>query len=542
MNFDQFLEKISVNSQYAVFTNANAWYIDTLVRNLLKSASIYEPDLKLGVFCTDDEGYAKARLLNFPYIARADFPDLDVSTLTGGTDSMTDAYTRLSFVKVKLCAKILERGITPLYLDPDMAFKKSGTIDNLLHYISCNNDFVCAGQPYYMNSNILIARPSDEMKELFAVTAADIENVVRTPYLHGDEDYFRPKLVCAHFPWRTLPINEYPAGCDAQKYLSTARMIHANCVNGLENKIKLLKECNAWFGSLLSPEFSPIALVRYPHFVEGGLFEDYFCLKSKLESVNSKQLKRKYINATWTNLYCNSFFKHATYDSAKLQHELDALPRDGKYFTVVQFDEGVKHHTLPPDTLVFGCSEGDEPIPLVYESKVMDDFARKRKNWDEKPILASFVGSLTHPVRAQLEAYIKELCLESTDSGRDYYFNICADQYELFLSITRNSKFCLAPRGFGRSSFRFYEALKLGSVPVYIWDDIEWLPFKDKINYSRLCISLRVDSLSQLDEILRAVTREQYDDMRAYYEEIKHLFTFSGMYDEILAKVFKQPK
>jgi hypothetical protein len=29
----------------------------------------------------------------------------------------------------------------------------------------------------------------------------------------------------------------------------------------------------------------------------------------------------------------------------------------------------------------------------------------------------------------------------------------------------------LAPRGSGRTSFRLYEALQLGLIPVYIWDE-----------------------------------------------------------------------
>ena len=34
-----------------------------------------------------------------------------------------------------------------------------------------------------------------------------------------------------------------------------------------------------------------------------------------------------------------------------------------------------------------------------------------------------------------------------------------------------DSKFALAPRGFGRSSFRFFEIFKLGTIPIYVWND-----------------------------------------------------------------------
>ena len=42
--------------------------------------------------------------------------------------------------------------------------------------------------------------------------------------------------------------------------------------------------------------------------------------------------------------------------------------------------------------------------------------------------------------------------------------------------IVKSTRFNLAPRGYGRSSFRQGELIQMGVVPVYIWDDFEWLP------------------------------------------------------------------
>lgn len=36
----------------------------------------------------------------------------------------------------------------------------------------------------------------------------------------------------------------------------------------------------------------------------------------------------------------------------------------------------------------------------------------------------------------------------------------------------------VCPRGLGRSSFRLYEVLQMGYIPVHVWDDCEWLPYK----------------------------------------------------------------
>lgn len=43
--------------------------------------------------------------------------------------------------------------------------------------------------------------------------------------------------------------------------------------------------------------------------------------------------------------------------------------------------------------------------------------------------------------------------------------------------VMRESSFSLAPRGLGRTSFRLFETMHLGLIPIYVWDDYEWLPY-----------------------------------------------------------------
>ena len=52
---------------------------------------------------------------------------------------------------------------------------------------------------------------------------------------------------------------------------------------------------------------------------------------------------------------------------------------------------------------------------------------------------------------------------------------------DTFINTTINSKFALSPRGYGRSSFRIFECFELGTIPIYIWNDINWLPFQKKV-------------------------------------------------------------
>ena len=92
----------------------------------------------------------------------------------------------------------------------------------------------------------------------------------------------------------------------------------------------------------------------------------------------------------------------------------------------------------------------------------------------------------------------------------------------------------MAPRGYGRSSFRFFEIYQLGSIPVYLWNDREWLPFKDKIDYSKICISINIKDIDKLEDKLLSITEEQYNNMYNEYLKIKHYFTLEGMSNRII--------
>jgi hypothetical protein len=105
---------------------------------------------------------------------------------------------------------------------------------------------------------------------------------------------------------------------------------------------------------------------------------------------------------------------------------------------------------------------------------------------------------------------------------------------QLFIDTTIHSKFALAPRGYGRGSFRFFECFQLGTIPVYIWNDIEWLPFQNKIDYSRLCVSIHISHIDELENLLLSINETQYNEMFSYYNEIKHLFELEGMCKQII--------
>jgi len=283
-------------------------------------------------------------------------------------------------------------------------------------------------------------------------------------------------------------------------------------------------------------EFSETFYVKnkdtYPPFKDGLYLEEYF---SKYLKENPQELEREYIDCHWTNFQIEDWFNGKKW---AMQREFNfKVPIDRLYFTVVQYDDGPLLE-LPPYTMIFGACSGHVPIPLIYEDKNNTLINIRKKTFKEKQHLCSFVGSLTHNVRHNMLNHLGNL------SGYVFHINgwtasVPKNNSDMFIKVTTNSKFCLAPRGYGRGSFRFYEAFQLNSIPVYIWDDIEWLPYKEFLDYSKFCISIHVSQIHELPDILESINEEKYNEMQEEYKKVKEWFTLKGMSEYIVQKLKK---
>jgi len=275
---------------------------------------------------------------------------------------------------------------------------------------------------------------------------------------------------------------------------------------------------------------------NYPPFKNGFYLEEYF-----LNKLNKEQpvLKRKYIPALWTNFQIENWFQ---YKKNEMQYSLDEWvknnPSENGYFTVVQYDDGPLLN-LPENTIVYGACSGNIPIPLIYQDVNNTLLSFSKKKFNEKQILCSFVGNITcnnvlPNVRENMFNVLENNPSFKLIKARGWTPLVEKDLQEIFINTTIDSKFALAPRGYGRSSFRFFECFQLGTIPIYIWNDCDWLPFKNIIDYSRLCITIHISEINLLEDILNSITEEKYNKMFEYYNEIKHLFEVEGMCNKII--------
>jgi len=75
-----------------------------------------------------------------------------------------------------------------------------------------------------------------------------------------------------------------------------------------------------------------------------------------------------------------------------------------------------------------------------------------------------------------------------------------------FLEATAESRFVFAPRGIGSSSFRAYQSLMVGSVPIIT--GMNDYPFKDVIDWDTFCLS---GSLEDLPKLIKQASTIDYD-------------------------------
>ena len=283
----------------------------------------------------------------------------------------------------------------------------------------------------------------------------------------------------------------------------------------------------------LPKQFRPATSIVYPPFKNGRYMEEYF-YEYALAHKASIDTTLVYIPVFWTNLQNHPAFstQKPNYNQL-LQMALKKMPPTTQYFVVVQHDDGPQLQ-LPKNTKIFGACTGTIPLPLIYEdtNSTLLNTPRPQKRY-----LASFIGSNTHPLRNKLTRTL-------TDKN-DIYFSVQnawsskvpADAAKEFIEKTLESRFCLAPRGYGRSSFRFFEAMLLGIPPVYFWDDTEWLPYKNILDYSKFSVSIHETNIEKTYDILKSISEEKYQSMVAELSRVQHYFTLEGMAEYISGQI-----
>ena len=289
----------------------------------------------------------------------------------------------------------------------------------------------------------------------------------------------------------------------------------------------------------LFEKFKPFLLERneapYPPQHEGDYLEEYFVDNFR----DNKQVNdRFFIPVHWTAVF-NFKVKEGLgpgTENYSLRHqlfeEIKKLDPNKKYFTVSTHDDAPMGG-FPKDTKHFyagGNSDfGTDPIPLIWSGfKSFED--------PQKMMFCSFVGSVTHDVRRKM--------LQVLDNQQGYLLrayhwqqSVPEDQQKLFKTAMEHSRFTLCPRGYGSTSYRLYESMQLGSIPVYISDKL-LLPWSDELNWDDFCVLVHPSNLDKLDSKLKNYTEAQVRKMQLKLQEVYPLyFTIPAAYNQIIKRL-----
>ena len=224
----------------------------------------------------------------------------------------------------------------------------------------------------------------------------------------------------------------------------------------------------------------------YPPYHKGDYFEEYFC-KKYFNNFLDLELNRIFLPIYWTNYYLQQNYGQ---DIQRLDEFLKTLDKSEKYFTVVQYDDGIINSAFDSfDKFVFTQGTTKNSNCVIPLNCIACPIIKS----EQKDIFCSFIGRNTHPIRHLLINSLK---------NKKHFLISDKQPYQTFSNILSRSVFCLAPRGYGETSFRICEALQRESIPVYISDNFA-VPFKEQVNFSDYGVIIHSSEIKNIEEILQ---------------------------------------
>jgi len=196
-------------------------------------------------------------------------------------------------------------------------------------------------------------------------------------------------------------------------------------------------------------EFRPHHPMQYPS-DNDLIFEEWYAQQAHPVT------ERIYLPVFWTSYYCKHKYGKDANAIRHLQTFLNSLDRSKKYYTILQYDDGILNDISHLDIKVFAACGNriDYPLPLICKPH---GFAFP----PVKDIFCSYIGTNNHFLRARIMQYQHQ---------PGWYISAQPHSLRSYCEMMARSKYVLCPRGYGATSFRIMEALQYGAIPVYISD------------------------------------------------------------------------
>ena len=272
---------------------------------------------------------------------------------------------------------------------------------------------------------------------------------------------------------------------------------------------------------LFRPDRAPF---RYPSYArDWGVEQDFskFLQSSQFLTNDLHEATHLFLPIFWTRYWLQN--NYAKDGHGPLNEFLNSLELDeSKVFTICQYDDG------PLVDFHFGkgmylssrqTPDAGRDIPLLATSLPRYGFKKRKKKY-----LMSFAGRFeTHPLRMELR---------DVSTNRESVFlanqNLNARQ---FTSLIHQSFVVLSPRGYGGSSFRFFEAMQVGTVPCLI-GDVDTRPFKSQIQWDQ--ISLYFKTPLEAITVIESMDSKVLERMGTAAADVYHRLLKLGKWNQLL--------
>jgi len=203
---------------------------------------------------------------------------------------------------------------------------------------------------------------------------------------------------------------------------------------------------------------------------------------------------------------------------------LRILRDDVLYMTVAQANDGLEFFlTRHRNVVVFSAGgDGNVAIPLIKGELPVLPIPSNFPQTD-----VGFYGSLDHGPR---EVMMKEMM----SLIKNYKMRSWFGPSKTWINQMSATSWNLAPRGFGRASFRLSEIIQMGRVPVYLYDDRPWLPYEGtKLDPTYLGLVAQSGHFNKLLKTIASFGNDTVTERLQRVKDARFYYTYEGVIEQI---------
>jgi hypothetical protein len=276
---------------------------------------------------------------------------------------------------------------------------------------------------------------------------------------------------------------------------------------------------------LLQPDKQPFPYPSHNH--DYGVEQDFLIWLKKQTHLLTSDIGAAdwlYLPVFWTRWYLNHNF---AIDGNGMQQLNDltsaAVGNKKNVFTICQYDGGP--NVLNGQLLSFLAARTEDKqgidIPILCKRHLLSPFHIPKK------YIASFNGAYsTHTLREEMKSKLDKIDGVYLGGYLPTRFYLRWLGFRTFNRVIRSSYISICPRGTSMNSFRFFEAMQMGTAPCLL-GDIDARPFKKYIPWDEF--SYYAEDVKSLENIIRNINKKealekgkkakQYFENEIYYQK-----------------------